>query len=172
LARSDDDEGELLMAQRTTLDAMIPREDFAAQGEEFVLGLFSDLPIAYLSSDSTILRLLRKPDFQRETNHWTPEQITTFIASFVDNEVIPSLILWKSTNYIFVIDGGHRLSAVRAWMEDDYGDGATTGKFPTSKSVSQRERETSLKTRSEDTAPSSRSSGARPLPIPRSAAQT
>jgi hypothetical protein len=25
--------------------------------------------------------------------------------------------------YIFVIDGGHRLSALRAWMEDDYGDG-------------------------------------------------
>jgi HNH endonuclease len=25
--------------------------------------------------------------------------------------------------YIFVIDGGHRLSALRAWMVDDYGDG-------------------------------------------------
>jgi hypothetical protein len=25
--------------------------------------------------------------------------------------------------YIFVIDGGHRLSALRAWMEDDFGDG-------------------------------------------------
>jgi len=36
---------------------------------------------------------LRKPDFQRETNHWTPEQLVTFIESFVDSEVIPSLIL-------------------------------------------------------------------------------
>ena len=25
--------------------------------------------------------------------------------------------------YIFVIDGGHRLSSLRAWMLDDYGDG-------------------------------------------------
>jgi hypothetical protein len=39
-----------------------------------------------------------------------------------DSEVIPSLILWKAPSYIFVIDGGHRLSTLRAWMEDDYGD--------------------------------------------------
>jgi hypothetical protein len=28
-----------------------------------------------------------------------------------------------------VIDGGHRLSALRAWMEDDYGDGAISQAF-------------------------------------------
>ena len=53
----------------------------------------------------------------------------TSIASFVDGEVIPSLILWKSPRYIFVIDGGHRLSALRAWMEDDYGDEAISLAF-------------------------------------------
>lgn len=115
------------MAQRVTLDAMIPRQDFAITAQrEFALDLFSDFPIAYLQNESPILKLLRKPDFQRETNHWTPEQVATFIASFVDNEVIPSLILWKSPTYIFVIDGGHRLSALRAWILDDYGDGATS----------------------------------------------
>ena len=57
-------------------------------------------------------------------DHWTPEQVVTFVASFLDSEVIPSLILWKSPMYIFVIDGGHRLSALRAWMGDDYGDNA------------------------------------------------
>jgi hypothetical protein len=72
---------------------------------------------------------LRKPDFQRETNHWSPEQVVTFIASFADNEVIPSLILWKAPRYIFVIDGGHRLSALRAWMEDDYGDRAISQSY-------------------------------------------
>ncbi|SFK83797.1 GmrSD restriction endonuclease domain-containing protein [Rhodanobacter glycinis] len=111
------------MSQRVTLDAMIPREDFSVAQEEFVLDLFRDFPIANLSADSAILRLLRKPDFQRETNQWTPEQVVTFIASFLDNEVIPSLILWKSPTFIFVIDGCHRLSALRAWIEDDYGDG-------------------------------------------------
>jgi hypothetical protein len=110
------------MPAHVTLDAMIPREDFATEGEEFVLDLFPGLPITNLASEAPILKLLRKPDFQRETNHWSPEQIATFVASFLDNEVIPSLILWKSPSFIFVIDGGHRLSALRAWMEDDYGD--------------------------------------------------
>lgn len=120
-----------IMAKKVTLDAMIPREDFAVQeGEgEFALNLFQDFPITHLYPDSPILKLLRKPDFQRETNHWTPEQMATFVASFLDNEVIPSLILWKSPSYIFVIDGGHRLSALRAWMEDDYGDGALSAAF-------------------------------------------
>src|SRR5262249_7845367 len=85
-------------------------------------------------------KLLRKPDFQRETNHWTPDQIATLVASFLDNEVIPSLILWKSPNYIFVIDGGHRLSALRAWREDDYGDRAISGAFYKSEISEQQKR--------------------------------
>ncbi len=108
---------------------MIPREDFAIEDEAYVLDLFRDFPIAYLAADNPILQLLRKPDFQRETNHWTPIQIVTFVASFVDSEVIPSLILWKAPRYVFVIDGGHRLSALRAWMTDDYGDGALSLEF-------------------------------------------
>ncbi len=101
---------------------MIPRADFGVLDEAYALDLMSDFPIRHLAKDAPVLRLLRKPDFQRETNHWSPEQFVTFIESFVDGEVIPSLILWKATRYIFVIDGGHRLSALRAWMEDDYGD--------------------------------------------------
>ncbi|MFY9895268.1 MAG: DUF262 domain-containing protein, partial [Xanthobacteraceae bacterium] len=104
------------MAKRVNLDAMIPREDFAIQEEETAIDLLRDFPIGYLASDNAILKLLRKPDFQRETNHWSPDQVATFVASFVDNEVIPSLILWRSPTYVFVIDGGHRLSALRAWM--------------------------------------------------------
>ena len=117
------------MAIRITLDAMIPRDDFAVQADEFALDLFADFQITNLARDSAILKLLRKPDFQRETNHWTIDQIATFVASFLDNEVIPSLILWMSPSFIFVIDGGHRLSALRAWMEDDYGDGPISRNF-------------------------------------------
>ncbi|MFK3788640.1 DUF262 domain-containing protein [Pseudomonas piscis] len=118
------------MAQRVNLDAMIPREDFAIVSEDVIeLELIRDFPISHLESDSAVLKLLRKPDFQRETNHWSPEQIATFITSFLDNEVIPSLILWKSPSSIFVIDGGHRLSALRAWMVDDYGDGSISREF-------------------------------------------
>lgn len=117
------------MAKRVDLDAMIPREDFGITDEAYVLELIRDFPINHLEADSPIRRLLRKPDFQRETNHWSPDQLVTFLASYVDAEVIPSLILWKAPRYIFVIDGGHRLSALRAWMEDDYGDGAISLKF-------------------------------------------
>ncbi|WP_416193167.1 GmrSD restriction endonuclease domain-containing protein [Nitrobacter sp. TKz-YC01] len=117
------------MAQRVNLDAMIRREDFGVKGQEYTLDLFKDFPISNLEQGQPIFRLLRKPDFQRETNHWSPEQIATFIESFVDNEVIPGLILWKAPDLIFVLDGGHRLSALRAWMEDDYGDGPITAAF-------------------------------------------
>ena len=117
------------MPQRVVLDAMIPRADSGISDEEFTIDLIPAFPVTNLASESPILKLLRKPDFQRETNHWSPEQLTTFVASFMDNEVIPSLILWKSPTYIFVIDGGHRLSALRAWMEDDYGDGSISLAF-------------------------------------------
>lgn len=108
---------------------MIPREDFGTEGESFILDLFQGFPISYLAKDAPVLKLLRKPDFQRETNHWMPEQIATFITSFLDNEIIPGLILWKSASYVFVIDGGHRLSALRAWLEDDYGDRGLSNEF-------------------------------------------
>ncbi len=125
----DGDEPEI-MAKRVTLDAMIPREDFAVEAEDRTAEiLFGDFPISYLLPESPIFKLLRKPDFQRETNHWSPEQVATFVASFLDNEVIPSLILWKSRSFIFVIDGGHRLSALRAWALDDYGAGAHSSVF-------------------------------------------
>lgn len=135
------------MAQRVNLDAMIPREDFEVSDEEaFELGLLADFPITHLTSDSPVLRLLRKPDFQRETNHWTPEQVAVFIASFLDNEVIPSLILWKSPTYIFVIDGGHRLSALRAWIHNDYGDGVVSHEFYNGE-ISREQRKVAERTR-------------------------
>jgi hypothetical protein len=117
------------MPQRVNLDAMIPRSDFAVQDQDFTMQLFKDFPIANLEDTSSVRKLLRKPDFQRETNHWSPDQLATFIESFLDNQLIPALILWKSPTHIFVIDGGHRLSALRAWMTDDYGDGAISLDF-------------------------------------------
>ena len=109
---------------------MIPRADFAVINEPYSMtDLIKDFPVSNLAKESPVLKLLRKPDFQRETNHWTPRQLATFIASFVDAELIPSLIMWKAPRFIFVIDGSHRLSALRAWMEDDYGDGALSLEF-------------------------------------------
>ncbi|HZP78218.1 MAG TPA: DUF262 domain-containing protein [Pseudolabrys sp.] len=118
------------MAQRVNLDAMIRREDFAreltdAPAPETV----RELNISQLLPNSAIRRQLRKPEFQRETNHWTPDQVVKFLTSFIDGDVIPSIILWRSTNFIFVIDGAHRLSALCAWISDDYGDRTTSKEF-------------------------------------------
>jgi hypothetical protein len=141
---------EVKMANRTNLDAMIPRQDFAVQDgpHHATDDPIKEFPIFYLQPSSPILKLLRKPDFQRETNHWSPKQIVTFISSFLDNEVIPSVIFWDSSSYIFILDGGHRLSALRAWMEDDYGDKIISTDFYKGQSISEDQKKTAQRTRS------------------------
>lgn len=135
------------MAGKVNLDAMIPRADFAATDEAYEMDLFTTFKISELDRKSPIRSLLRKPDFQRETNHWTPAQVVTFLASFLDNELIPAVILWKSPRHLFVIDGGHRLSALRAWMEDDYGDGNVSMAFYNNE-ISEEQKRVARRTRS------------------------
>lgn len=73
---------------------------------------------------------MRKPDFQRETNEWEPDRVCSLIESFVNGELIPAIILWKNSgNYVFVLDGAHRISALLAWINDDYGDGKISKVF-------------------------------------------
>lgn len=74
--------------------------------------------------------LQRKPDFQRETNEWDAERVCTLVECFVNGDLIPSIILWNTPkSYTFVIDGSHRLSALAAWINDDYGDGNISKTF-------------------------------------------
>ncbi|MDE2470143.1 MAG: DUF262 domain-containing protein, partial [Bradyrhizobium sp.] len=118
------------MAQKVTLDAMIRREDFAREMEGTAAPrIGTELKLGDLLPTSAIRRQLRKPEFQRETNYWSPAQVLKFLTSFVDGGVIPSIILWRSTNFVFVIDGAHRLSALCAWIADDYGDGTESKNF-------------------------------------------
>jgi hypothetical protein len=138
------------MGNRVNLDAMIPREDFAVLDSGLPAATdnpIKEFPISYLTDGSPILKLLRKPDFQRETNHWTPSQIVTFIASFLDNEVIPSLIFWDSPTYIYVLDGGHRLSALRSWIEDDFGDKTLSSDFYKGQAISDEQKRVAIRTR-------------------------
>lgn len=114
------------MARTTNLDAMIVRSDFASKddSEQNQSNNFTEISLKDLAGSGAWLpKLLRKPDFQRETTHWTPSQIATLVESFLDGELIPAVILWGPKSQIFVIDGGHRLSALLAWVLDDYGDG-------------------------------------------------
>jgi len=67
------------------------------------------------------------------------------LESYVNGDLIPAVILWKSS-YIFVIDGGHRLSVLKAWIEDDYGDGPLSLKYFGSE-ISREQRSIAEKTR-------------------------
>lgn len=115
------------------LDALIPRADLFEQ-------------TTAVNADSTSLRitdlepgvmygLLRKPDFQRETANWTPSQVVNLIETFCDSDIIPAIILWQNGSQVFVVDGAHRLSALVAWVHNDFGAGAKSlsmfkGKIP------------------------------------------
>jgi hypothetical protein len=110
------------------LDALVPRADFEEKSINTIQPTFNDLPIIQLVNP-LFYPFLRKPDFQRETNEWDTKKICDFLNSFISGDLIPSIILWKSTGYIFVIDGGHRLSALLAWINNDYGDGDISMKY-------------------------------------------
>ncbi len=104
------------------LDALIPREDFAVDGGPITGTPDQTISIHHLYNNSFFVSSLRKPDFQRETANWTPQKIVELIAAFLDGDLIPAIILWRAGQYVFVIDGAHRLSAMLAWIYDDYGD--------------------------------------------------
>lgn len=109
------------------LDALIPREDLAAPGElgEDINGLY----LPGLEAKGLLYPTLRKPDFQRETANWGPEQVADLIRTFMSRELVPAVILWRAGQNVFVIDGAHRLSALIAWVHDDYGDGERSRRF-------------------------------------------
>jgi hypothetical protein len=113
--------------QTITLDALIPREDFnilSSTGSSSNTRNKATLSIEDLKYDSFFFSALRKPIFQRETNEWEAEKVCSMIESFVNDELVPAIILWRNQGgYIFVIDGAHRLSSLGAWINDDYGDG-------------------------------------------------
>lgn len=114
--------------QCVNLDALIQREDLEIVPEEGTRTRntreeHSTIRLDELVKGSRFYKVLRKPDFQRETSNWTPEAIVELVKNQVDDELIPAIILWNSpNNEVFVIDGAHRLSALIAWVNDDYGD--------------------------------------------------
>jgi hypothetical protein len=127
---------------------MIRRADFAVQdgGSQTSYDAIHTISLRDLAPESMLLTSLRKPDFQRETNHWSPEQVVSLLECFINGDLIPSVILWRSPTYLYVIDGGHRLSVLRAWIEDDYGDGPISRSF-FGHSVSEEQKRAAKRTR-------------------------
>jgi hypothetical protein len=83
----------------------------------------ASIPISSLKKGELFVESLRKPQFQRSTWQWSPDKVYNLIKSFTDGDLIPAVIMWQGQGNNFVIDGAHRLSALMAWINDDYGDG-------------------------------------------------
>jgi len=115
---------------KVNLDAIIPREDFEVRENESIGKKKETISIEDIKVDSFFFMTVRKPDFQRETNEWDENKVIEFIKSFLDGDLIPAIILWRSSGgYLFVIDGSHRLSSLGAWVNNDYGDGEISKEF-------------------------------------------
>lgn len=140
---------------KVNLDALIKRDDFISTGDK--QNRASKLPnitLQHLLPRSennyvSIYHLLRKPDFQRETNEWDKKRIGDLIQSFIDKAFIPSIILWENeeTGHLYVIDGAHRLSAIIAYINDDYGDKIISHNFYGFNKIPQAEIELAEETR-------------------------
>jgi hypothetical protein len=120
---------------KINLDALLPRQDFVWGSKKLSAEQIGEISINHLMDASvsitSIYAQLRKPDFQRETNEWDKERIFCLIDCFASGKFIPAIILWKNeeTGLIYVIDGAHRLSALLAYLNDDYGDKEISQKF-------------------------------------------
>jgi hypothetical protein len=130
--------------QLVNLDAMIPREDFEERQPTGSTGSrrISEIRLEDLEQGRPMFATLRKPDFQRVTANWSPEKVADLVTSFINAEFVPSLIMWESTlnGKLFVIDGAHRLSALMAWVNNDYGDGAISRAFFSDDGISDTQR--------------------------------
>lgn len=115
---------------RVHLDYLLPRQSmrYLDNFNNDISDSFNPAPnrndILYRDLSNDWFKSLRKPDFQRETNAWTPKQCAEFLDSVINRRIIPSVILWYSeeNGCNYVLDGAHRLSVIRAWMLDDWGD--------------------------------------------------
>ncbi|MYB40404.1 HNH endonuclease [Candidatus Saccharibacteria bacterium] len=110
------------------LDALVARDDFAGDTNHTGISERQRIQVTDLES-GFLLPALRKPDFQRETSYWSPTKVVDLVKSFIGGDLIPAVILWQRGAETFVIDGAHRLSALIAWIQDDYGDRAASIRF-------------------------------------------
>lgn len=119
---------------KVNLDALLVREVLEVEKQtpdsESLTDTVVSISIGDLEPGKIWASTLRKPDFQRATGDWSPDTVAGLVRSYVHRELIPSLILWLSpSGTVFVIDGAHRLSALLAWVNDDYGDRARSKAF-------------------------------------------
>lgn len=86
-----------MAANGVNLDALIPREDFAAPTTPHKGTPIGTIGMGMLREEF-FAQSFRKPDFQRETSNWTPQKIVDLIAAFLDGDLIPRLSFGAQAN--------------------------------------------------------------------------
>ncbi len=85
-----------IATHQVNLDCLLQREDFESSAEGSIVGNEPLFKVEELQKGKLYFSVLRKPDFQRMTANWSPSMIVGFIRSFLDGELIPSIIIWHS----------------------------------------------------------------------------
>jgi hypothetical protein len=138
---------------QVNLDALIKRDDLFKinddDNDSQEIPQFKELRI---DSDlnpkkAWFFNTLKKPDFQRETSEWKPDRIAGLIKSFINDDIIPSIILWNWKGDNFIIDGGHRVAAIIGWILDDFGDGTISKNFFGEENITKEQKRLANKTR-------------------------
>lgn len=121
---AEDDDMASRESAKLNLDALIARQDMESGEPQKLPREMSFRHLELIRESGITFALLRKPDFQRSTSSWSPEKVKDMVVAYLEGETVPGVIVWRApSNELFVIDGGHRLSSVIAWINDDYGDG-------------------------------------------------
>lgn len=110
---------------KCNLEHLIPRSDVDASYTNQVHSHSdrrSSFNLTDLEKGQFFYQQLKKPIFQRDTNQWTVERVEKLINTFLDDGLIPAIILWEDMEGdIYIIDGAHRISSLIAWVNSDYG---------------------------------------------------
>ncbi len=110
---------------KCNLEHLIPRSDVDASYTNQIHSHSdrrSSFNLTDLEKGQFFYQQLKKPIFQRDTNQWTVERVEKLINTFLDDGLIPAIILWEDMKGdIYIIDGAHRISSLIAWVNSDYG---------------------------------------------------
>ncbi|MGM7637394.1 GmrSD restriction endonuclease domain-containing protein, partial [Bacillus sp. Hm123] len=110
---------------KCNLEHLIPRSNIDDSDNPYISSQSdrrSSFNLTDLEKGQFFYQQLKKPIFQRDTNQWTVERVEKLINTFLDDGLIPAIILWEDTEgNIYIIDGAHRISSLIAWVNSDYG---------------------------------------------------
>lgn len=110
---------------RCHLEHLIPRIELGEESSSVNASQTdrkSNFSLSDLEEGQFFYEQLKKPYFQRDTNEWSVERVEKLLNTFLDDGLIPAIILWETNDGdILIIDGAHRISSLIAWVNDDYG---------------------------------------------------